>query len=70
MDREASPVCMCVLCICVVFVKDDDAVGWRVKIQSENNVGEREREARRRYVVGGGGKEAVQNGRRNKRWWL
>lgn len=69
MDREASPVCMCVLCICVAFVKDDDAVGWRVKIQSENNVGEREREARRRYVVGGE-KEAVQNGRRNKRWWL
>jgi hypothetical protein len=44
----------------VVFVKDedDDAVGWRVKIQSENNVGERERERGEKKICCWGGKRS------------
>ena len=45
--------------VCVVyvwFVKDDDVVGWRVKIQSENNVGERERGEKKICCWGGRGR--------------
>ncbi len=51
MDREASPVCMC-----VVLVKDDDAVGWRVKIQ-------RWRERREEDMLFGG-----EGGRSRPKW--
>jgi hypothetical protein len=56
-ERQAP--CVCVCCVYVwFFVKDDDAVGWRVKIQSENNVGERERERREEDMLLGGRKRS------------